>query len=260
MPNSDVNFRNLAGSVAVVTGGTAGIGLAIAEVLGRYGAAVVVASRRKDAVEEAADHLRRADVEAIGIATDVRENDQVRRLIAAAQDMRGHFDILVNCAGGSFGDDFKRGPLLEVSANDVMETFRLNVLGAYLCATAAARAMEMQGGAIVNVSSIGGVRAVSPGMGVYGAAKAALNSLTKTMAVEWAPRVRVNAVAPGYIDTERTTATRTPERLARQLATVSMGRLGTPEEVAELVAYLVSPAAAWTTGAVYEIDGGFKVG
>lgn len=249
---------DLTGSVAVVTGATDGIGRGVAEALGRSGASVVVASRREEAVTGTVADLRDRGIAAFGQPADVRDERNVEELVEFALSLEGSLDILVNCAGGSFGNGFKRGPLLDASADDLMEAYRLNVIGAFLCATAAARGMGEEGGSIVNVSSMGGVRAGSRGMAAYGASKAALNSLTKSMAIEWAPRVRVNAVAPGYIDTPRTTATRSPERLSEQLRTVAMGRMGTPAEVGDLVLYLASPAASWTTGVVYEIDGGFR--
>lgn len=248
---------DLTGSVAVVTGATDGIGRGVAEALGRSGASVVVASRREEAVTGTVADLRDRGIAAFGQPADVRDERNVEELVEFALSLEGSLDILVNCAGGSFGNGFKRGPLLDASADDLMEAYRLNVIGAFLCATAAARGMG-EGGSIVNVSSMGGVRAGSRGMAAYGASKAALNSLTKSMAIEWAPRVRVNAVAPGYIDTPRTTATRSPERLSEQLRTVALGRMGTPAEVGDLVLYLASPAASWTTGVVYEIDGGFR--
>lgn len=251
---------DLAGQVAVVTGGSAGIGRAVAEALGSAGATVVVASRHADRVEAAVEKMRAARIDAFGKPADVQSEKAVQELFAYAESLDGRVSILVNSAGGSFSENFKRGPLREASASDLVEAYRLNVVSAFLCAVAAVGVMGEAGGSIVNVSSMGGVRGGGSGMAAYGASKAALNSLTKAMALEWAPNVRVNAVAPGYIDTERTTATRTPERLERQLRSIALGRLGTPEEVAELVRYLVSPGASWTTGSIYEIDGGFKLG
>jgi len=251
---------DLSGSLALVTGATAGIGRAIVDAIGSAGATVVVTSRHEDAVQNTVQELASAGIEAYGWPADVRDEDDVRDLFGFVGGLDATLDILVNSAGGSFGDEFQRGPLREITVQDLTETFRLNVASAFLCATSAVELMMDRGGVIVNVSSISGVRSGSPGMGAYGACKAALNNLTKSMALEWAPKVRVNAVAPGFIDTARTSATRTPERLEGQLRTVALGRMGTPDEVASLVRYLVSPGAAWTTGVVYELDGGFKSG
>ena len=249
-------LTDLSGRVAVVTGSTDGIGRAIAQALGEAGAAVVVTSRRQERVEQTVGELRAAGIAATGQPTDVRDEGQVNALLNLAEEQDGVFDLLVNCAGGSFGDRFKRGPLLDLEPSDLLEAYRLNVVGSFICASQAVRRWGERGGVVVNVSSMGGIRTGSPGMGAYGASKAALNNLTKSMAKEWAPRVRVNAVAPGAIDTPRTTAARTPERLSAELGKVLLGRLGTPDEVAELVLYLASPASSWTTGAVYELDGG----
>lgn len=257
-PHSFSGGYDLTGHVAVITGGSAGIGRAVAERLGSLGATVLVAARSSGALDAAVEKMRATGIEAFGKPTDVREEREVDELFAYAESLEGQVSILVNSAGGSFSDNFKRGPLLDASANDLLEAYRLNVVSAFLCSVRAVAAIGEAGGSIVNVSSIGGVRVGGGGMAAYGASKAALNNLTKTMALEWAPKIRVNAVAPGVIDTERTTATRTPERLARQLRSVALGRMGTPEEVAELVLYLVSPAASWTTGSIYEMDGGFR--
>lgn len=242
--------------VAIVTGGTEGIGRAIAEILGRAGAKVVVTSRREDAVEATAAAFRDLEIEASGVATDVRDSDAVANLVSKAVDSFGRIDILVNTAGGSFGDSFGRGPLLDLSANDFLESYRLNVVGAYLCAAAAVPVMrDGGGGSIVNISSLAS-HDPAQGMAAYGASKAALNNLTRSMAREWAPDIRVNAIAPGHIDTPRTSANRSPERVATQLAEIGLGRMGTPEDVGNGVLFLVSPAGAWLTGVVLDIDGG----
>lgn len=244
------------GEIAVVTGATEGIGRAAAVALAETGMTVVVSSRRKEAVDETVSALLRAGHSAVGGPADVTDPGDVARLFAQVERLDGDFSTLVNCAGGSFGAGFRRGALADLTEADLLGAFRLNVVGAFTCAQAASRLLRPPNASIVNVSSVGGLHLAPRGMAAYGAAKAALNSLTKSMAAEWAPRIRVNAVAPGYIDTPRTSATRNPERLAAQLGSIALGRLGTPEEVAAAIAHLASPAASWTTGTIYEISGG----
>jgi NAD(P)-dependent dehydrogenase (short-subunit alcohol dehydrogenase family) len=245
-----------AGEIAVVTGATEGIGRAAAVALAEAGLTVVVSSRRKDAVDATVSALADAGHQAVGLPADVTDPDDVGRLFAQVARLDGTFSTLVNCAGGSFGDGFKRGALADMTEADLSGAFRLNVIGAFTCARAAAPLLSTPHANIVNVSSAAGHRLAPRGMAAYGAAKAALNSLTKSMAAEWAPRIRVNAVAPGYIDTPRTSATRTGERLAAQLDSIALRRLGTPAEVAAAIAHLASPAASWTTGTIYEVNGG----
>lgn len=246
---------SLRGRVALVTGGSAGIGRAIARALGRAGARVVVTSRRKEAVAEAVAAL---DGEAYGLACDVRDPERVRDLIAGTVDRFDGLDILVNNAGGSFGDTFNRGPLTELTGEDFLEAYRLNVVSAFLCGKEALPYLRTgDGGVIVNIGSVAGVHA-GPRMAAYGAGKAALANLTRSMAEEWAPEVRVCGVTVGHIDTPRVSANRTGDRLATVLGSIALGRLGTAEDVAAAVTYLVSPAAAWNTGAMLPLHGGEK--
>jgi NAD(P)-dependent dehydrogenase (short-subunit alcohol dehydrogenase family) len=242
--------------VALVTGGSAGIGVAIGQTLGRLGANVVLASRRQEAVDDVALELRAAGVNAVGIAADVRRPAEVHALVDQTVDRFGKLDILVNNAGASFGDSFKRGPLLELSDDDLIEAYRLNVVGAFLCSRSAVPHLrKIEGGVIVNIGSVAGVHAPR-GLAAYGASKAALANMTRSMAEEWAPEVRVCGVAPGHIDTPRVSANRTGERLASVLRGIAMGRLGTPADVASAVAYLVSSGAAWNTGTMLSLHGG----
>lgn len=242
--------------VAIVTGGTSGIGRGIAQRLGEGGAKVVVCSRTAANVAATEAELAAEGIDALGVALDVREESGVEALIHATLERFGGIDVLVNSAGGSFGDTYRRGPLLELEASDFIESYRLNVVGAFLCSKAAFPHLQSREGAIVHVSSLAG-RAPSAGlMGAYGATKAALNNLTKTMGREFAPHVRVNAVAPGHIDTPRTSANRSPERLAAVTKEIAMARFGTPTDVADLVCFLASPAASWITASVFDIDGG----
>jgi NAD(P)-dependent dehydrogenase (short-subunit alcohol dehydrogenase family) len=248
---------DFSGKVAVVTGGTAGIGYGIASRFAEAGASVVVCSRSEDNCATAAEHLGALGSPVRGIPCDVREPASVADLFAEVDRAFGRVDVLVNSAGGSFSDSFNRGPLRSLEGSDLLESYRLNVVGAFLCAKAAVGPMEaVGGGAIVHISSLAGKATGAGLMGAYGASKAALNNLTKTMGREFAPLVRVNAVAPGHIDTPRTSANRSPERLAAITKEIALGRFGTPTDVADLVCFLASPAASWITASVFDIDGG----
>lgn len=246
----------LAGKVAIVTGGSEGIGRGIAEALGGAGAKVVVASRREEVVTSAAKELTELGYDALAVATDVTDPESAEALVAATVERFGGVDILVNCAGGSFGSAFERGPVLDLRDQDLIEAYRLNVIGIFLCTKAAVpRMRERGGGAVVNITSVAAYSAAR-GMAAYGASKAAANSLTRSMARELAPVIRINAVAPGHIDTPRTNARRDDAKRARQLAETPMGRYGTPFDVAGAVIYLASDAASWVTGQVIRVDGG----
>lgn len=251
-------FAELDGKVAIVTGGTDGIGAAIARELGAAGARVVVGSRREEATKTMAESLRAAGVSALGIPFNVLEPDSVGELVSSVVEEYGGIDVLVNNVGASFSDRFRKGPLLDLEAADLIEAFRLNTAGTFVCSKAAVPHLRPRGGCIVNVASYVAFQA-QPTMGAYGASKAALVHLTRTMAAEWAPEIRVNVVAPGHIDTPRVRTQRTPERAARALADVALQRLGSGEDVAQAVRYAVSPAAAWMTGAVLNIDGGQRL-
>jgi 7-alpha-hydroxysteroid dehydrogenase len=246
------------GSVAVVTGGTDGIGFGIAQALAAAGAKVVVASRRPEMCEKAATSLREAGGDALGVPADVTDEEAVANLFARTVDSFGGVDILVNCAGGSFSDKFRRAALLTLASTDLIESYRLNVVSAFLCSTAAYPLMqERGGGSVINISSVGSESSTASGMfAAYGASKAALNHITRSLAAEFAPKIRVNAVLPGLIDTPRTSASRTPERLEASVASIALGRIGVPYDIAEMVVFLASPRSAWMTGSIVRIDGG----
>lgn len=248
---------DLSGTVSIVTGSTAGIGLGIARALGRAGSHVVITSRRAEAVARRREELSAEGIEVAGAAADVRDAEQVAALVADVAGEFGRVDILVNNAGGSFGDTYRSGPLADMSTEDFLESYRSNVVSAFLCARATLPHLRRAGrGAIVNVASMAPYGSVARNMGTYAATKAGLITLTRTMAAEWAPDVRVNAVAPGSIDTPRTTAARSDALLRRLDDDIVLGRLGTPADVGSCVCYLAAPASAWMTGTTVQIDGG----
>ena len=245
----------LAGQVVIVTGGSEGIGRGVAEAMGRVGAKVAVTSRRESAVAAAERELSELGIDALGVAADVRDEASVANLTQAVVDRFGGIDILVNSAGGSFNEDFERGPILELRPEDLLEAYRLNVVGSFICVKAAAPHLLARNGSVINIGSMAAWSAAR-GMAAYGASKAAAHALTKSMARELAPGIRVNAVAPGHIDTPRTNSRRDEAKRARQIAETPMARYGTPEDVAAAVIYLASPAASWMTGEVIRVAGG----
>ena len=252
MPGVDLTDR-----VAIVTGGSQGIGRAIALALAQAGADIVVAARTAERVTGVCNEVQALGRRALGLPTDVNKADQVAHMARRTQEEFGRIDILVNNAGGTPGG--ARAPLLQVTQEGFDETISLNLKSTLLCSQAAVPVMiEQQKGAIINVSSVAGRDLELPrvGFAIYGAAKAGVNSLTRSMAAEWAPYVRVNAILPGIIDSGRVTASRTPERMAERLASVALRRMGTPDETARLALFLASDAASYITGACFDVDGG----
>ena len=237
------------GRVAVVTGGTRGIGRGIAEAFLAAGAEVVVCGRTGAAGDElpaAAGEggtLRRA----VFVTADVRDPDQAASMIGAATSRFGRIDVLVNNAGGSPAAD-----AATASPRFTASVVALNLLAPLYCAQPANAVMQAQegGGAIVNIASVSGLRP-SPGTAAYGAAKAGLINLTQSLAVEWAPKVRVNCVSAGLVATEAADAHYGgPGELAAVAATVPLGRFGTPGDVAGLCLVLASPTlAGYVSGA-----------
>jgi NAD(P)-dependent dehydrogenase (short-subunit alcohol dehydrogenase family) len=229
--------------VALVTGADTGIGFAIAERLQRDGYALGFATREAD------DESRKAfetlkDGPAEWVRGDLADPEVPQRLVRQVAEKFGRFDVLVNNAGLSTAK-----PALELTAEDFDRTFAVDVRAAFLASQEAAHAMGDAGGVIVNITSVH-EHVPRPGFSVYAAAKAALGMLTRGLAIELAPKIRVVAVAPGVIATERNVEA---EGLASE---VPLGRPGEPEEVAELVAWVVSDSARYVTGTSILIDGG----
>ncbi len=242
--------------VAIVTGGGGGLGYAIARAFALNGARVVIAGRTQETLARAAEGIEnecRALV--LQVAADVAEPRDCERMVAAAVDRFGAVDILVNNAAY-----FAASPLIAVEAAETARFFAVNAVGPLNCARAFANwAIEHgRSGAIVNISSIAAGRPV-PGLGLYSASKAALESLTRSMAVEWAGKgLRVNAVAPGHVNTEGVLDDFRAGRLdeAAMLARIPDGRIADGRDIAEAVLFLCSARARHIVGHVLTVDGG----
>jgi NAD(P)-dependent dehydrogenase (short-subunit alcohol dehydrogenase family) len=237
------------GRVVLVTGGTRGIGREIATRFLAAGAEVVVSGRREPADPPVGPDGRAAAF----VAADVRDPEQAAAMVAACGERHGRLDVLVNNAGGSPPAD-----TATASPRFSEAIVRLNLLAPLWCAQHAYARMRDQdgGGVIVNIGSVSGTRA-SPGTAAYGAAKAGLINLTRTLAVEFAPAVRVNVVVVGLVRTEQAELFYGDEAgVAAVGATVPLGRMADPADVADACLYLASPLAAYVSGAALLVDGG----
>ncbi len=258
------NGIDLSGRVALVTGGGAGIGRGVALALGAHGCDVVVAEIDPERAEGTAAALRALGRRAVAVTTDVMDTEQVRAAVRRADEELGRIDILVNNAGGVAARRF-----LEQSERSWRRHIDINFVSMLAATSAAVPLMirEGQGGSIVNVSSIEGSRA-APTFAVYAACKAAMNSFTRTMAVELAEHgIRVNCIAPDWTRTPGNSGLRAgpvpaelpprpPEREAALASYIPLGREGLVEECGEVVAFLSSPLASYVTGAIVPVDGG----
>jgi NAD(P)-dependent dehydrogenase (short-subunit alcohol dehydrogenase family) len=239
--------------VVLITGALTGIGRATAFAFAQEGSRVVVSGRRDDA-GALVTQLRALGAEAEFVRADVRHEDDVRNLVDKTVERFGRLDVAVNNAG----TEGQPGPLTEQSAETYAATFDTNVLGTILSLKHEMRVMLAQGhGSIVNLSSTMGSRGAA-GASMYVASKHAVEGLTKAAALEGAAAgVRVNAVAPGPVDTELLNRfTGTAERKAGAAATVPMKRLGTPEEIAQAIVFLASDKADYLTGQIIGVNGG----
>ena len=263
-------FRDglLNGQVAIVTGGGTGIGLGISQLLARLGAHVVVASRKPEHVEAAAQAMRDAGGSASAETVDVRETDQIQAMVARVDKEYGRIDLLVNNAAGNF-----YAPSESLSPNAWRSVIEIDLFGTFFCSQAVLPVMTRQGGGrIVSISMTLHYRGW-PLMAHATAAKAGIDALTRTLALEWAPYgVRMNAIAPGPIPTEGVRKAFTPPPSATgQLPdvfaietamasyakkSIPAGRWGTPGDIANMVAFLASAAGEWITGAILVVDGG----
>jgi NAD(P)-dependent dehydrogenase (short-subunit alcohol dehydrogenase family) len=243
---------NLTGRTAIITGASRGIGLAISQRLAAAGANVVLTARKQEAAEAAAAQVGEA---AVGVGAHAVDEDAARACVDLAVARFGSVDILINNAGTNPAF----GPLIDQDHARFTKIFDVNLWAPLLWTSLVVKSgMGERGGAIVNTASIGGMHQ-SPGMGLYNATKAALIHVTKQLALELSPRIRVNAICPGVVRT----------RLAEALwkdnedplaSSIALGRIGEPVDVAEAVAFLVSDGASWITGETLVIDGGLLLG
>jgi 3-oxoacyl-[acyl-carrier protein] reductase len=244
----------LDGRVLLVTGGTRGIGRAVAEAAAAAGAGVAVLARKPHELDETADALRAVGAPVTTIAGSVGDPELAERAVAHTIEVLGRCDLLVNNA--AINPVF--GPLMDADMGAVAKVWDANIAGPLRFTRAAwHRWMRDHGGVIVNISSVGGLRP-GPFIGAYNVSKAALLHLTRQLAQELAPRVRVNAVAPALVKTDMARALWEPneEGMARSHA---LGRLGVPDDIASAVLFLCSDAASWITGEVLVVDGGAGV-
>ena len=246
----------LEGKKAVVTGGTRGIGFAVVETFLKNGASVALFGSRQETVDKALAKLKaeNPDWDVMGLAPDLTDYAAVEAAMAKVTEAFGRIDILVNNAGIT-----RDNLLMLMKPEDFDAVISANLKGTFLCMKAAARQMVKQRyGRIVNLSSVVGLRG-NAGQVNYAASKAGVIGMTKSLAKELAGRnITVNAVAPGFIDTDMTAALTDAARTAA-LGAIPMGRMGAPEDVARAVAFLAGDSAAYITGQVLAVDGGMSM-
>jgi 7-alpha-hydroxysteroid dehydrogenase len=243
----------LTDKVAIVTGAGKGIGRGIALGFAEAGADVICAARTAADIEATAEGVRERGRRALAVPTDVLETEQLEALVARTLDEFGRIDLLVNNAGGT-----GPRPALETSERFFERALRFNVTQAFLLIRATVPKMveTAGGGAIVNISSRSSDM-VQTSFAAYAAGKAALNMMTRNLAPEFAPKVRINAISVGGVATESLAVVLTNDALREQFeANTPMGRPGSVEDIAACALYLASPASAWVTGKVFQVDGG----
>ncbi|MFR9774403.1 SDR family oxidoreductase [Nocardia sp. SC052] len=253
IPSRDrASFLDLSGRTAIVTGASRGIGPAAAQALAAAGANVVLTSRKQEAADEAAARIVGS---AIGVGAHAAEEDQARQCVDIALDRFGSIDILVNNAGTNPAF----GPMIAQDHGRFAKTMDVNLWAPLLWTSLATEAwMREHGGSIINTASIGGLGHEAD-IGLYNVSKAALIYLTKQLALELSPKIRVNSVAPGIVRTKLAEAL-WKDHEEQVAGSTAPARIGEPEDVASAIAFLASDVASWVTGETLVIDGGQRLG
>lgn len=249
---------DITGKVAVVTGGSKGIGKAIAEALAAHGAKVVVASRKLDACQAVVDGIKANGGDATAISCNITNREDLEKLVRESEGAYGQIDIMVaNAAVNPF-----MGSNLDIPDDAFQKIMTCNVQSNLWLAQMVIPGMQARkDGAFIIVSSIGGLKG-DKALGAYAISKAADFQLARNLAVEFGKdNIRVNCIAPGLVKTDFAKALWTdPERSSKRLAGTPMARLGEPEDLAGIAVYLAAPAGSWTTGQVFVVDGGVMAG
>jgi NAD(P)-dependent dehydrogenase (short-subunit alcohol dehydrogenase family) len=248
---------DLDGKIAVVSGASRGIGASIAQLLARYGAHVVVCSRRLQSCQQVVDAIEAEGGSAAAMACNIGKLDDIESLFAAIGEQHGRVDILVNNAAANpyFG------PILDTDAAAFQKTIDVNIRGYFFMSLAAAKLMRRAGGgAIVNIASVNGLKPMA-GQGAYSLSKAAIINMTKAFALECAAfNIRCNAVAPGLTKTHFASALFENEKIYQAaMAAIPMHRHAVPDEIAGAVLYLASNASSYATGECLVVDGGMTI-
>ena len=241
--------------IALITGASKGIGEAIARGLAEFGAKVVISSRKQDVVDTVADAFRADGLEATGVEAHMGSIEDIHALVDKTVETYGGLDIIINNAAANpvFG------PIHDTDERAFDKIIDVNLKGPFeLCKKAYPILKRRGGGSIINISSIGGLTPES-GIGIYSVSKAAINNLTQAMAQDWgADNIRVNAICPGLIKTKFSEALWSDDKiLNRFIKQIPLGRAGTTDDVAGLAVFLASDAAAYCSGGIYRVDGGY---
>jgi 3-oxoacyl-[acyl-carrier protein] reductase len=246
----------LQGKVAIVTGASKGIGAGIAKALAAQGASVVVNyASSKSSADAVVAEITKAGGKAVAVQGSVAKEAEVKRLFAESDEAFGRLDILVNNAGV-----YQFGALEDVTESEFHRQFDTNVLGPILATREAVKRFPLEGGSVINVSSIASEKGL-PGATIYGATKGALDQVTRTHAIELAPRkIRVNTIAPGGVETEGTHSAGIigSDMETQMIAGTPLGRMGQPDDVADVAVFLASDASRWITGDRIRVAGGFR--
>jgi len=250
-------YEDLKGKVVIITGARRGMGKADALLFAKNGAKVTVADISQEECQLVVEEIEKSGGEALAVKCDVASEKEVEEMVKKTVDKFGKVDILVNNAGIC---QFK--PFLEMTEEEWKKTLDVNLKGYFLCAKACAKEMiKHKSGAIVNIASVvmGQIGMGMAGLAHYSASKGGIAALTKTLALELAPyNIRVNAIAPGAIDTPMAASAKADQKTLEQtLAVIPLHRMGKPEEIASTVLFLTSDASSYITGSIVVVDGGW---